>query len=82
MHRHMHVHYEKKACGELMDVTDWSFSCLIKISLWDMGGGFRGDNSEHERHAMNRQLYGLIQRQGPNDYAANPVEWISIPGGI
>ena len=42
--RHMHVHYENEACGELMDVTDWSLSCPTENSLWDMGGGSEAIN--------------------------------------
>ena len=40
-----------------MDVTDWFFFCLMKNILCGIWVGvFRGDKSEHERHAMNRQL--------------------------
>ena len=48
------------------------------------GWGLRGDYSQSERHAINRQLYPLNTMPGTwrKDDAANPEEWISIPGGI
>ena len=50
-----------------MDVTDWSFSSFIKkIILVGYGWGFsEAITPSMSDNAMNRQLYGLIQRQGP-----------------